>query len=88
MNGQQHLPEEPVRSKGQATLLPEGSKELSATIRDLSVSAIGVIAPSGVSPGTRVCIDTHGHTAQGVVRSCQPVGNGFHIAIALDPAAA
>jgi hypothetical protein len=47
-----------------------------------------VIAPSGVSPGTRVCIDTHGHTAQGVVRSCQPVGNGFHIAIALDPAAA
>jgi hypothetical protein len=86
--GKHHLPEEPVRSKGQATLLPDGkSTELLTTIRDISISGIGLISPGGVSPGTRVRVDTHTHMAHGVVLSCQPEGDRFYIAIALDPGA-
>jgi len=79
VTGKHQLPEEPVRSKGQAPLVPDGSTEFPTPIRDVSVSGIGVIAPGGVSPGTRVRIDTHGHAAQGVVRSCQPEGDRLYI---------
>jgi hypothetical protein len=87
VSGKHQLPDEPVRSKGQATVLPDGSSEFPTTIRDVSASGIGVIAPGGVNPGTRVRVDTHGHAAHGVVQSCQPEGNSFYIVIELDPAA-
>lgn len=78
------LPDEPIRSKGQATLLPAGYPELSATIRDISASGIGMIAANMVSPGTRVDIHIHDHAAHGAVQSCQPEGDGFYMAIILD----
>ena len=77
------LPEKSIRSKGQATLLPAGYPELSAAIRDISATGIGVIAANLVDPGTLVEIHIHGYTASGVVRNCQPQGDGFYIAIAL-----
>ena len=82
------LPAQRVRSKGQATLQPDGLAEFPATIRDISLSEICVLAPDGVSPGTRVQIHTHGHEARGVVRTCQPEAGQFYIGIALDPPAA
>ena len=88
MTGQHQLPEEPVRSKGQATLLPEGQAEFPTTIRDVSPAGIGVIAPSEVHPGTRVRIDTHGHAARGVVQGCLPQNGQFYITIGLEPAEA
>jgi hypothetical protein len=84
VTGQHQLPEEPVRSKGQATLLPDGHAGLPTTIRDISLSGIGVIAPCSVSPGSHVHIDIHGHAAQGVVHRCQPEGAEFYIGITLD----
>jgi hypothetical protein len=78
------LPEEPIRSKGQATLRPAGYPELPATIRDISASGIGIIAATMVSPGTPVDIHIHDHAAHGAVRSCQPDSDGFYIAIMLD----
>jgi hypothetical protein len=78
------LPEEPIRSKGQATLRPAGYPELPATIRDISASGIGIIAATMVSPGTPVDIHIHDHAAHGAVRSCRPEGDGFYIAIELD----
>jgi hypothetical protein len=88
VTGQYQPSEERVRSKGQATLLPVGHAEFPTSIRDISVSGIGVIAPNPVSPGTFVRIDIHGHAAQGVVRSCQPERDQFYIGIALDQPAA
>jgi hypothetical protein len=79
----QQLPEEPIRSKGQAILLAAGYPELPAAIRDISASGIGVTTASLVNPGTAVDIDIHGHAAHGVVQSCQPEGDGFYIVIAL-----
>ena len=87
MTDQNQLPEEPVRSKGEATLLLDGYAELPANIRDVSLSGIGVIASRHVGPGAQVRILTHGHAASGVVQSCQPEGERFYLAIALDPAA-
>jgi hypothetical protein len=78
-----HLPEEPIRSKGQATLLPEGRPELPATIRDISASGIGVLARGGLPPGTAVDIHIHGHSASGTVEDCRPEGGEFYINIAL-----
>jgi hypothetical protein len=77
------LPAEPVRSKGQATLVRDGYPELLAAIRDISASGIGVIAAHLVDPGTPVEVYIHGHSAHGVVRNCQPEGASFYIAIAL-----
>jgi hypothetical protein len=79
----QQLPEEPIRSKGQAILFVAGYPELPAAIRDISASGIGVFAASPVNPGTAVDIHVHGHTAQGAVQSCQSEGDGFYIVIAL-----
>lgn len=87
MTGQHQPCEERVRSKGQATLLPVGHAEFPTSIRDISVSGIGVMAPNPVSPGTFVRIDIHGHAAQGVVQTCQPERDQFYIGIALDQAA-
>jgi len=78
-----HLPEEPVRSKGEATLLPQGYPELSAAVHHISASGIGVVAPRVVSPGTAVEIHVHNHTAHGTVESCRAQGEEFYIAIAL-----
>jgi hypothetical protein len=80
---QDQLPQEPVRSKGQATLLAAGHPELSVSVRDISASGIGVVAGSLVNPGTSVDIHIHGHAASGVVKTCEPEGNAFYIAIAL-----
>jgi hypothetical protein len=77
------LPEESIRSKGEATLLPAGCPELPATIRDISASGIGVLAANLLEPGTRLDIHIHGHAAHGVVQICQPEGDGFYIGIAL-----
>jgi len=77
------LPEEPIRSKGQATLLAVGHPEFSATIRDISASGIGVLAPNLIDPGTPVDIHIHGHAAQGIVQTCQPEAGGFYLGIAL-----
>jgi len=82
------LPEEPIRSKGQATLRPVGYPEFPAAIRDISASGIGLIAAHMVSLGTLVDVDVHGHAAHGAVRSCRPDGDGFYIAIELDRAEA
>ena len=79
-----HLwPDEPVRSKGEATLLPRGYPELPATIRDISASGIGVIAAHIVAPGTPVDIHIHDYAAHGTVRCCRPDGDAFYIEIAL-----
>ena len=80
----QHSSEERVRSKGQATLLPDGHAEFPAAIRDISVSGLGVIALNPLNPGTFVRIDIHGHAAQGVVQACQREQDQFYIGIALD----
>jgi hypothetical protein len=84
VNANLQLPEEPVRSKGQATLLAAGRPELPATIRDISASGIGVVAADLMNPGTAVDIHTHGHAAHGAVRSCRPEGDKFYIAIVLE----
>jgi hypothetical protein len=78
------LPPQTVRSKGQATLHPDGGDELPTTIRDISPSGIGLFAPYPLSPGTFVRVDIHGYAAQGVVHGCQPDADQFYIAIALD----
>jgi hypothetical protein len=78
-----HLPEEPIRSKGQATLFPLGYPELMATIFDISTSGIGVVARNPVTPDTPVDVHIHGHSAHGVVRQCQPQDDGFYLLIEL-----
>ena len=83
MSAQHQLPEEPIRSKGQAILLAAGQPQLPAAIRDISASGIGVVAPRVVSPGTAVEIHVHSHTAHGTVESCRAQGAEFYIAIAL-----
>lgn len=77
------LPDEPIRSKGQVTLVASGYPELPATVRDISASGIGVLAANLVTPGTQVDIHIHGHSAHGVVHSCQAEGDRFYIGIAL-----
>jgi hypothetical protein len=86
VTGKNQLPEEPVRSKGQAILQPDGDAEFLTTIRHVSPSGIGLIGPGSVHCGTHVSLDTHGHTARGVVRSCQPEGDQFYVVVALDSA--
>ena len=83
VSAKHQLPAEPIRSKGQATLLAAGHPELSATIRDISAAGIGVVAAGSVIPGTVVDILIHDHSARGVVETCQPEGDRFYIAIAL-----
>jgi len=80
----QQLPAQAVRSKGQATLHPDGGEDFPTSVRDISPSGIGVLASCPVSPGTFVSVDIHGHAAQGVVQACQPEAGQFYIAIALD----
>ena len=77
------LPEEPVRSKGQATLLAAGYPELTATIRDISAAGIGIVTGSLVVPGTPVDIHIHDHAAHGIVHSCRSEGDEFYIGIVL-----
>jgi hypothetical protein len=81
------LPAQAVRSKGQATLHPDGGEEFPASVRDISPSGIGVFASDPVIPGTFVRVDIHGHAAEGVVHACQPEAGQFYIAIALDQSA-
>jgi hypothetical protein len=83
VSAQHQLPEEPIRSKGQAILLAAGQPQLPAAIRDISASGIGVVAAKVVDPGTAVDIHIHGHAAHGVVQSCRPEGDAFYIAIDL-----
>ena len=83
VSANQQLPEEPVRSKGQATIHAAGYPELEATIRDISAAGIGVVAASLVSPGTPVDIHIHDHAAHGIVHSCRSEGDGFYIGIVL-----
>ena len=83
MSAKHQLPEGPIRSKGQATLLPAGHPEQPAAIRDISASGIGVLAANRLNPGTHVEIHVHDRTAHGVVQSCQPEGDGFYIGIVL-----
>jgi hypothetical protein len=77
------LPEEPVRSKGEATLLPAGQPELSAAIRTISASGIEVVADRSVSPGTFIELHIHDHAAHGIVETCREENGAFYIAIAL-----
>ena len=86
MSARHHLPQEPVRSKGQATLLPDGHPEMPVAVRDISPLGIGVVAASPLSLETRVEIHIHDHGAGGTVRSCQADGDGFYIAIAIEDA--
>jgi PilZ domain len=79
----QLVPEESIRSKGQATLLPAGHAELPATIRDISASGMGVIAATLLEPGTPLDIRIHSHVAHGVVQVCKPEGDGFYIGIVI-----
>ncbi len=83
MSAKHQLPEEPIRSKGEATLLPAGYPELTATVRDISASGIGVLVGNLLEPGTRLDIQIHDYMAHGVVQVCQPEGDGFYIGIAL-----
>jgi hypothetical protein len=83
VNATHQLPEEPIRSKGQAILLAAGSPELPAAIRDISASGIGVFTAVLMNPGTPVEVHIHGHEAHGVVQSCRPEPDGFCIVIAL-----
>lgn len=78
-----HLPCEPVRSKGQATLQPVGHPEQSATIRDISASGIGLLAAAAVEPGTLVDIVIHDYAAHGIVHQCRPEGDTFYIGVTL-----
>ena len=78
-----HLPEEPVRSKGEATLLLEGHPELSASVHHISASGIGVVAAHAINPGTAVEIHIHDQKAHGTVEGCRPEGEAFYIAITL-----
>jgi hypothetical protein len=77
------LPEEPVRSRGQATLLAEGDPGLPAAIRDISAAGIGVVAATPVGPGTSVDIHIHDRLAHGIVHRCRPEGDEFHIGVVL-----
>ncbi len=79
----QQLPDEPIRSKGHATILAAGFPELPATLRDISAAGIGVVAGSLVSPGTPVDIHIHDHAAHGIVQSCRAEGSEFYIGIVL-----
>ena len=84
MSTNHQLPEQPVRSKGQATLQPDTHAEVFATIRDISPTGIGVESPQPLSPGTFVQIDIHGHAAQGVVQTCDVQDGKFQIGIVFD----
>ena len=75
-----------VRSKGQVTLRHNGSAGTAATIRDVGVSAIGLLAAHEVMPGSYVSLDSHGHVAEGVVARCEAEGAQYYIAIDLLPA--
>jgi len=83
VNVKHPLPEQPVRSKGEATLLPDGCPELPAVVCDISPSGIGVLADRILDAGTAVDVHVHGHAARGIVASCRPAGAAFYIAIAL-----
>ena len=83
MNEIFQTPDQPVRSKGEATLLPEGHPELPAQVRDISPSGIGVVADRMLHAGTPVDVHVHGHAARGTVASCRPEGSAFYIAIDL-----
>jgi hypothetical protein len=83
VNAKSYLPDKPVPSKGQATLLTDGLLELPATIRTISTSGIGVVAGALLPLGTTVDVHIHGHTARGTVEDCRPEGDEFYIAIAL-----
>ena len=87
MNLKPQLPAHPVRSKGQATVQPDGEDAFPATIRDISPSGIGVLASQAVGPGTFVRIDIHGHAAHGVVNRCADEGPHFYIGVTLDQSA-
>jgi hypothetical protein len=78
-----HLPLEPIRSKGQATLQRAGCPDLAVMIRDISAAGIGVFTASLVDPGTAVDIHIHSYAARGEVRDCRPEGEGFYLGIAL-----
>ena len=72
---------QPVRSKGQATLLLDGLPELLVVVRDISPSGIGVVADRMLHAGALVDVSVHGHSACGTVASCRPEGPAFYIAI-------
>ena len=77
------LPEQPVRSKGRATLVAPGHPGLDASVRDISASGIGLVAANAVQPGTLVDIHIHDYAAHGIVHTCRPQGSDFYIAITL-----
>ena len=83
MSTSPQLPEESVRSKGEATILAAGHPGLPAFIRDISASGIGVVAAKLFHPGTPVDIHIHDRAAHGMVQSCRPEGDAFYIGIVL-----
>ena len=84
VSAQHQLPEEPVRSKGQATLQPAGYPQFTVTIRDVSAYGIGVLTSGPVAPGTRVVVPVHDNEARGAVESCRQEGGECYLVIALD----
>lgn len=76
---------ERIRSKGQVTLRLHDSVEIAATIRDVGVTAIGVIAPIGLGPGSHVRIESHAYAAEGAVARCEPEGSLYYMSIDLAP---
>ena len=57
--------------------------EIPATIQDMGVSGLGLLADRPLPAGAPVRIESHGITAVGVVRHCRPTGGVFHLGIAL-----
>ena len=76
-----------LRSRGIATLLPEGHAPIPCHIFDVSPSGVGVEldTPVVVDPGTAVAIDGAGFAAQGVVRYSYRVGQVLRLGIGLKP---
>jgi PilZ domain len=82
---QEHRREQRLRSKGEVTIFCAGMLDLPATIHDMGVSGLGLLAAQALPAGAQVRIESHGHMADGVVRHCRPQGDQFHIGVAIEP---
>ena len=76
-----------IRSKGNITLLAEGSGPVDASIYDVSPSGLGLGLQTTaiLAPGTAVAIHGSGFVAHGVVRYSYQMGQVFRLGIELTP---
>jgi hypothetical protein len=73
-----------IKSKGRVALLASGTEPIVATIRNVSLSGIGLEAERGLEIGTAVQVDTDAVEASGVVCYCAVQNGVYRIGVAID----